>query len=411
MQQFGIWLALILSCGLVNAQETSSSLPKEHVQVTVNIQPALQAAREAAQAGDYAKAEKLYALILDNLPHLKDLRLEYAAVAAKAGQSARSRELLIPLDVDALPPGQRSAYRAIAWGEKPMSFSISPRFGYDSNVNGGSGRDTVNIRGTTFNLSEDSKAQGAMGAGVTMAGQALWLQNSRLAWGGSAVLDSDVYSDSEYNEVRTNLAAGPRLLTGPALLRANALAGRSYLDGDWMENYIGGQLAGTVDIGNCWPVTLSAARRDYSGEDPRYDTIRDRVVSSYAGTIFSRELLPWKGGSYVSFGYDRQDWKQHTEDNSSYRLTVGMELPGNGWADPMLTMSASRRLYDNPIPVLSITRQEWRIDPSVKVALPRLKTRWGVPYVQYSYARNISNVSFTDYDQHLVTGGFLVTVW
>lgn len=378
--------------------------------VLIDTRPALVAARTAMQEGNFEKAERLYKVLIKAMPHLTDVRLEYAAAARHAGEERRAREILVPVDVDALQPGQRSAYRNIVWGERAFDVSFSPRVMFDSNLNSGSRNNTIVIGGTVFNLAEESLASDSGGAGGTLAMQALWMPTREIGLGITNIIDGDFYEDSDFNDVRMSLAAGPRFLMGPALLRLNALAGTRYFGGDRLESHYGGQAALTVNIAPATPLTFSASRREFDGQT-RTGIERDRSHDTFAATLVTEDLLPWKGATWLNVSVETENWARNVEDNNAYRGGFGFSLPKTEYVTPHVMMNATRRLYDNAIPLLGVRRAEWRLEPSLRLDLDAVKFAGGVPYVQYTYIDNISNVSLTDYDQHRITAGLTIKAW
>lgn len=375
--------------------------------IKYNIAPALEAAREAAKNGDFEKAERLYLMILKVLPDFSPVRMEYAKVARQAGKTRLARDILKPLDVDALPPGERSAYRNIYWGDRAFGLSLSPRLMFDSNKNNGPKRQTINIRGLQFRLADEDMPKTSYGAGASLAGQALWMLHPYFGIGGDAVVDADFYKKSDENDLNYTVSFGPRGRVGDIYLRANALGGQRYLGGEKLEQHLGGQVAASFAVQGT-PMNISVSKRYYRGGAA--STIpRERETLSVAGSMVMANALPWEGNVSVFGGYEREDWtRRNAEDNKAYRFGGLMELPRNGYVDPVLMMTVTRRLYDNPVPLLNEVRREWRLEPSVRFDFSIVKTPFGVPYLQYGYIRNKSTVSLVDYDQHKLTAGLVI---
>jgi hypothetical protein len=388
--------------------DTKKPIPKTNV--VVDLRPAIIAARKATLEGDYEKADKLYGLVTKAFPKLSDIRLEYAAATARAGETEKSRDIMAPIDIASLPAGHRNAYNNLMWGERGFSISAAPKILYDTNVNSGATNGTVMIGGIPFTLSEDAQASGGMGYGGMLSVQGLHVLNNKTALGFTALADADIYENSDFSGTRFTLSAGPRFVVGKSIVRLNALAGTRFLGGDHLEDHHGGQGSITFNTVDKIPLTLSASRRIFEGAEDNTPN-RDRTEDSYVASLFFRDHLPWKGGASLFVGYDSKNWIRSIEDNIAYKAGFSTSFPRNGYVDPVFFFSVSKTEYENKIPLLGVARDEWRYEPSIRFDITYIKTPFGSPYVQYSYIRNDSNVVLTDYDQHRVTTGFVIRSW
>ncbi len=375
-----------------------------------DIRPILTQARKAVIAGDKEKADRIYTFLTTAFPKMTFLKFEHANAMAKLGDRSKVREIMTPLDTSILPANQRSNYQNLMWNEQGFSMTFAPKFLYDSNLNGGAQNNVVMIGGIPFSLSDDAMATGGFGTGGTLALNFLEPVSDSTALGATIVADANLYEDNEFDDLSLSASAGPRFLLGPAMIRTNILGGTRFVGGSHLEDHIGGQVSSTLESFSDFPVLLSYSKRYYEGADTRLPT-RDRETDSYNVTTLIKNQLPWRGNAMFGIGYEDEDWKRNAEDNHAYRANLSIEMPMNGYVDPVLISSISNKRYDNIIGLLGVARDEWRYEIGTRLDITMIKTPFGAPYVQYSYIRNDSNVSFTDYDQHRFTTGFVIRKW
>ena len=303
--------------------------------------------------GDYGRAVAIYRRMLSKDPGLLRVRLELArALFAARDYAAAQYHFEIALGQTLDEQVRENVYAFLrAIRGRTSWFRLSAVFGPDSNPSFATDARTVNILGTTFVLNPDARAKRSFGADVTAQARYAFGEDNRYFVGG--VLQHRDYTGSYADSDALELTLGRSAVVGAALWTAEL--------GPLLADYQGKRLyhGAIVRLTNARPLGerllsnsyLSLKRLVY----PDYDYLTGNQY--WAGTTLRYALDPTSGVSAsVSLG------RNHARDAPySYRAVQGVlgyskELPAR--FNVQMQISASRYVYDEPVPLFGADRTD-----------------------------------------------------
>jgi tetratricopeptide (TPR) repeat protein len=342
--------------------------------------------------GDYGRAVAIYRRMLSKDPGLLRVRLELARALFAARDYAAAQyhfEIALGQTLDEQVRENIYAFLRAIRGRTSW-FRLSAVFGPDSNPSFATDARTVNILGTTFVLNPDARAKRSFGADVTAQARYAFGEDNRYFVGGA--LEHRDYAGSYADSDALELTVGRSAVVGEALWTAEL--------GPLLADYQGKGLyhGAVVRLTNARPLGerllsnsyLSLKRLVY----PDYDYLTGNQY--WAGSALRYALDPTSGVSAsVSLG------RNYARDAPySYRAVQGVlgyskELPAR--FNVQMQISASRYVYDEPVPLFGADRTDHLVQLDLVVTARDWSFSGFAPTLTLSAGRNDSTIPLYSY--------------
>ena len=342
--------------------------------------------------GDYRRAVAIYRRMLSKDPGLLRVRLELArALFAARDYAAAQYHFEIALGQTLNEQVRQKIYAFLrAIRGRTSWFRLSAVIGPDSNPSFATDARTINILGTTFVLNPDARAKKSFGADITAQARYAFGEDNRYFVGGT--LEHRDYSGWYADSDALELTVGRSAVVGEALWAAEF--------GPLLADYQGKGLyhGAIVRFTNARPFGerllsnsyLSLKRLVY----PDYDYLTGDQY--WAGTTLRYALDPTSGVSAsVSIG------RNYARDAPySYRAVQGAlgyskELPAR--FNVQMQVSASRYVYDEPVPLFGTDRTDRLMQVDLVVTARDWSFSGFAPTLTLSAGRNDSTIPLYSY--------------
>lgn len=389
-QQFDAALEAIENDHLLTARQTLQDLLADNPSLN---RARLELARVHYLSGDYDEAEAEARRVLEDPTTPPQVRTTVLAFLAQ-------------IDAD-----QRQQQRRHQW--RP---SIYAGLMYDSNVNIGPNRDVIDIGGTLYRLSPDSRETSDLAWVVNPAISHIYNPNKRFQWGehsGNFYWQSDAsaYYRGYFDESDLHLGV-LTLRTGPAWVVPRRWRAGIGLQADqiWLGN---NNLALITSVnpsivwqlGDDWEVGLDGliGYRNYNhSADSGRDGWDKRLNLSAARYFNNRRWALLGGVGYHDFDADESRFSYHGPGIYAGVIT-------QAWQNGMVYARAgySRFSFDGREPLFDRRRKddEWRYTVGFQHDIQEgMLAGWALQG-SWVYTDNKSNVAIYDYDRHAVNLG------
>ncbi|MCY0146781.1 surface lipoprotein assembly modifier [Hoeflea sp. G2-23] len=353
----------------------------------------------ARHKGEDAKAVEIFRFILSRQPNFTPSRIELAKTLASEGHfdSASYQLRIIELSSDD-PEVRRQAtsFGSAIRDQKPLSFSGYFSILPSTNVNRGTGNKTITIGGAKFVINDEGRQQSGVGVaagGSFRRGFALGDQR-QILWSGA--VDTKKYQDRQFDEttLSTSVAIAQKLrgfnaeigLTAdhqwrgwqPYMLRYGVFANTAYKLMPLNTLSFGGSLR----------------RQEY---DDRF-AYRDGWIAR--GSIaFHHAYTPTLSMMLSANVTAERTTLNHLDHND----LQGQFQINKNWAGGLMTnffAKAETHHYLGPFPGTTITRNDTLWSLGMTASHRDFSYHGFRPEISYQYTKQISNISFYDYDTH-----------
>ena len=334
--------------------------------------------------------------ILDEKPDAARVRLELARILAQLGDMSAAARELRQAQASGLPPDVArlvSVFTSALRSRKPYGASIEIALAPDSNINRATELTTLDTVIAPFDLSEDAQAQS--GIGLSLKGQAYFRtgidKNSSLLVRVSG--DSDLYRQSQFNDISLGLQAGPEIRSGRDRIRPSAGYTYHWYGGDPFSDTISGAINIQHPMG-------AKAQATFNGSigftNNRQNDLQDGEI--YAASLSYERALSAKFGVGLTIGGVRQDLRDpgYAATSGSVRAFVYREL---GQTTVVGSASYSHLEADERLFLFPRRRMDDRFAGSLTGTFRQLTFEGFAPLVRVSYERNKSTVGIYDFDR------------
>jgi hypothetical protein len=342
----------------------------------------------------YREAALLLRRVLDEKPDAVQVRLQLAGALQLLGDTNGALRELRAAQSGGLPPDVArliDRYSAALRARRPVGASIEIAVAPDSNINRATRSDTLGTIFGDFQISDESKARS--GIGLSLNGQAF----RRFAIGTNTNLllrasgFANLYRRGRFNDLGTDLAAGPEFSFGHDRLQLEAGATQRWFgQKPFMRSArIAGTFAHPIGTRTLVRLNSSAALIDNQLND-----LQDG--RSYSGQVqLERALTPTTGvaaslsmdrQSLADPGYATTDWRAGLSawhDIGRMTFTVAADI-GRLHADERLLLFPERR-----------SDRFARV--SLGASFRQLEYAGFAPVLRFSVERNRSTIAFYDY--------------
>lgn len=363
---------------------------------------------DIGRAGEAAIALERY--VLTN-PEDARGRLELARAYFHAGDDVRARtefeavqSMKPPADVQAgINRYLDSLFQRESLYRRRTLLYIEAGLGYDSNVNGGVAQADISLPVLGRVSVLDTGIEKSDGFGFAAIGGQI---NQPFAPGfslfGSFDAQGTFYqSENDFNLAVLGASAGASYERGPNIFALSATYGELRIGGDGYRRSTG---AGFEWRHALSPVSSIAvvpqyARFSYSGAND----VRDADLAAIAINYRRAWLVNWQPAINIGVFYGDEHSRRDRPDLVRTLSGANVELAAS--PSPRWALSASvgytRSEYDAPVPLLTVTRDDDYWSAAAR-AVYYFGTGWS-GRLEYTYARNDSNLELFSFDRHAVT--------
>ena len=342
------------------------------------------------------EAAVLLRRILDDHPENSGVRLALAKVLAQMGQMDGAARELRAARAAGLPPQverQVRFFEASLQSPRRVGASIEVALAPSSNINRATGADTLGTVLGEFALSEDAQAKSGIGIGLRGQGFARLPLASAADLEVKAAASGLFYADGAFNDMTTQLSAGPLFRFGRARLKADGLVAHRWYGGSPYSLSYGAQADLRAPVGRRAQVTagLRAVR-----QENRRNRLQD--ATSFAADIGLERAFDARSGAGVQLAGSRDAARDPGFSTAAGSVRVfGWRQLGRTTlvADASYRrLEADRRLLIYP---------ERRCDDYVQAGLSGTFRSFTLgsfaPFVRLRYERNRSTVAIYDFER------------
>eukprot|EP00919_Chromeraceae_sp_WS-2016_P043180 GHVR01103180.1.p1 GENE.GHVR01103180.1~~GHVR01103180.1.p1 ORF type:complete len:403 (-),score=38.82 GHVR01103180.1:43-1251(-) len=350
-------------------------------------------------------AEAILVKLVEARPNAPQLRFDLGVSQAEQGRCAQAaRTFARGEDLAKTPTFTRAAEVAmddLCPNLAPWDTSAGVSFGYDSNVNGGSGSRYINIGGIPMRLNDEAMAQGAYG--YTLNGSVSY--NHKISQTGYVVPSVSLivkdYEGSEFD-------------------RAYVSAGLSYrFRGDQVDWRVGPSLKwsfdsdGLTEVGQgiaaslAWEMSktsglyVNASAHDFKDKSGYEEDHTDFTFgTTYVRSLNSRNMVFRAGLSLAKTDYD-----QSLNDLDTLALEFG--LSGSLTSQIGFDVYINHAIHEGSIvhPFFGEVREDDITTVGANFSFAKFEGWYGRPYVGVQHAISESSFDTKDYDKTSITFG------
>ncbi len=361
----------------------------------------------AVETGDLKGAIKSFRSILDDDPGQTRVRLELARAYLLSGkESSADYHFRLTQNDEHLPDEIAQTIRntrSILRDQRIWRFSFDFGFAPDTNINGATNAETVDINFGPIKLplTLDDAARERSGIGQTAGfSEGVRLKaNDKLAFlfdAGSWVVN---YKGKQADDIVSQIAVGPEIrLAKYTSLSVQAVGQQRWYGGRLATREYGGRigLQKVLSEGQRMGGELDARKTDsklsdsYSGWQLGANATHEHLIGKSfvaSASIFGRrDLLNAKGFSSFNYGVN---------------LGIGGELPLGFNAG--ISASVSRSTFDAPLLIYSAEkRKDWRSFGRAYIGNRKIRFLGFSPSIDYNYSRVDSNYNLYEMNRHRV---------
>lgn len=340
---------------------------------------------------DYARAEAMFRKILGGDPKLVRVRLELARtlfLEKKDEQADYHFRLAIAEHPPELAIRNIARFREAIRARRAWRFNLNLGIAPDTNVNSATSRETVDIFGLPFKLSDSARARS--GVGLIAGGDAsvrLWRSGKvplYLATYGRMVH----YGDPDFDDIYIGGEIGPEFQLSGGRLRTSATGFQRWYGGKQLNTGYGARLNYDKIIGGKTGIeaSLGLRRDDYANRSDLDSWNIEASLSANRPTSSSA-----LGFGYVSLR--RSIAHEPGYSNWSGRIGAGA-LKEIGWGlRPQVSLEVGRQVNDARLGLFGRSRRDWSLQASAGI----YKRDWNLagfaPSIKVSYNRNFSTIA------------------
>jgi hypothetical protein len=344
--------------------------------------------------GSLTAAALLLRQILDQKPDAGPVRLKLAMMLRKMGDEEGARRELRALRSADLPPNVARFVDRLAaslQATKPFGFHVEFALAPDSNINRATRSDTLGTVFGDFTLDQSAKAKSGFGAAIRTFAHAQLPLADGVALVARSSTEANLYRDKDFNDIATEVAAGPEWEMGSVRLDAELGVGQQWYG---MKAYQRSYRLGGAAVAPIGPV--SQLRIDVAGRkiDNRFNDLQDghgfsgqaRLERSLSPRLLVAASLGGDRFRARDAAYSTRSWRAGL---SAYRevgsMTVSAEVEIGG-------LKADDRLL-----LLPEARSDRLRRLSVGAVFRRFTVHGFAPISRLVLERNRSTVEFYDY--------------
>lgn len=334
--------------------------------------------------------------ILDEKPDAARVRLELATILVRLGDTAGADRELRKAQAGGLPDNIArlvNIYSSALRSQKPYGASIEVALVPDTNINRATQSSTLDTIIAQFDLSEDAQAKS--GIGLSIRGQTYFRMpiSEQLNFLIRVSGDSDLYQQSQFNDISLGIRAGPELRSGKDRLRPSIGYSYRWYGGDTFVDSVSAAINFQHPMG---PRALSNLDVSISSNNNRINELQDGEV--YAASVSYERSLTAKLGVGFSIGGVRQSLRDPGYATTSGTIN-GYAYREIGRTTVVGSAGYSRLEADERLFLFPRRRVDNRYNASISGTFRQLTFRGLVPLLRVSYELNESSVGIYDFNR------------
>lgn len=354
----------------------------------------------AAETGDNKRAAALFREALVERPNWTRARLELARSLYITGDRSAAdyhfrlaEKADLPPDIARVVAGFRRAIR----DKKSWDFSIQLGIAPDTNVNGSTDARTIDLFGLPFVLADNARRKTGLGESIALAGHAripLTALYTAQVEGSAGFIN---YNGSQYDDANASLGIGVSRDFGRNRVTASAIFSERVYGGRESSRLYGGKLVVQHIVGKTGELSGQVAvQRVDSPVNPDY--AGTQVAAAFQYTEALNKTTLWS--VTVTGRYEPLANPIYSNKQIGVQLGFGTEL---GWGiNTGGTVSASYAGYEGFWQAFGATREDVQVEAHLYAGLRSVRLFGFSPSIDYSYARNLSNIPLYDLSRHRI---------
>ncbi|MEO0441032.1 MAG: surface lipoprotein assembly modifier [Pseudomonadota bacterium] len=361
----------------------------------------------AVETGDMKAGIKNFRAILNDDPGQTRVRLELARAYLISGKEASADYHFRLAQNDENLPDEISRTirntRSILRDQRVWRFSFDFGFAPDTNINGATDAETIDINfGTSklpLTLDEDARERSGIGQTASFSGGVRLKATDKLAILFDANTKVVNYAGKAADDIVGQIAVGPEMRVARyARLSFQAVGQQRWYGGQLATRDYGGRIGFQTALsrGQRLGIELDGRRTeskfsdDFSGwqlgANATYEHLIGKSLIASASIFVRRDLLNSDGHSNTSYGTN---------------LGIGGEMPFG--LNAGVSGSISRSNFDEAITLYSFDkRKDWRLFGRAYIGSRKVKFLGFSPSVDYNYTRLDSNYELYRMSRHRV---------
>lgn len=347
--------------------------------------------QQPQQAADY------YQQMLAHNSQLPRPRLELAKVLWQAGEAAAAEyHFRLALSQELPEPVQKHVQAYLhAIKQHKSSWQISATVAPGSNINQGSGHQSVTIGDKEFTLSPESQAQSGVGLQLQLSGQ--YRFGTQRQWFGTAQIHWQEYGGRSLDNTYGRLMLGRHINTGSPQRHLQAALGVQHVQYQQHALYSGA--VARLDYAQQW----SENKQWFIGWEGQQLHYRPEYAYLHARQHWLNAGIAGVARGRTSYQIAVQAGSSRAQERTYGFYSVGADLSVRHLFDwQQLTLGAkaayTRTRYRGEAPFFGQTRQEQQYTGQLSL----LKRNWSwhgfAPELALQYSRNRANIAL--YDRH-----------
>jgi hypothetical protein len=360
--------------------------------------------RIAFGKGDYKTAIQYYEAILAKHPEVVRVRLELARSLMMDGQYDRAErdfEFVLAGDVPKNVKANINRFLEQIYARRTWRFRFNMAVAPDTNINNATDSSTVDIFGLPFSLGQDARRTSGIGLFASGGVEYRPRLNQQVRLLTSVQGQRTEYKGSQFDDMIVSGSVGPEVTEGRTIWSVTGTGFRRWYGNSGYNTGVGAQLDLTTRLTGRFGIELNVlAEHVHYDQDPGHS---GPLLSTLLSGIFS--LTP-ASSLRLRIGLNREFARANFQQNTAYRVGFDYyrEFP---WG---MTVTVSPdfvfRPFDAVHPAFGVKRSDKLYEVDVQVLKRDFKIFGFAPYIDYTFTRNVSNVSIYRFSRNRVGFGF-----
>lgn len=360
--------------------------------------------RIAFGKGDFKTAIQYYEAILAKHPEVVRVRLELARSLLMDGQYDRAErdfEFVLAGDVPPNVAANINRFLEQIYARRTWRFRFNMAVAPDTNINNATDSATVDIFGLPFSLGQDARRTSGIGLFASGGVEYRPRLNNQVRLLTNLQAQRTEYKGKQFDDTIVSGSLGPEITEGRTVWSVTGTGFRRWYGTSGYNTGVGAQLDVTTRLTGTFGIELNLLAEDvHYDQDPGHS---GPLLSTLVSGIFS--LTP-ASSLRLRVGLNREFTHANFQRSTAYRVGFDYyrEFP---WG---MTVTVSPdfvyRPFDAVHPAFGVKRSDKLYEVDVQILKRDFKVFGFAPYINYSFTRNVSNVSIYRFSRNRVGFGF-----
>jgi hypothetical protein len=331
------------------------------------------------------------------------VRLELARSLMMDGQYDRAEknfEFVLAGDVPKNVATNINSFLEQIYARRTWRLRFNMAVAPDTNINSATDSTTVDIFGLPFSLADNARQRSGVGLFVSGGVEYRPKINDQTRLLTNVQVQRTEYKGSQFDDTIVSGSIGPEMTYGRTVLGVSATGFRRWYGKDGYNTGVGAQFDFITRVTQTVGIELNLLAEDvYYDQDPGHT---GPLISGVISGLFS--LTP-ASSLRLRVGLNREFARADFQRSTAYRIGADYyrEFP---WG---LTVSLSPdfvfRPFDAIHPAFGVKRNDKLYEVDVQIVKRDLKVLGFAPYIDYTFTRNVSNVTIYDFARNRIGFG------